>query len=213
MPHAQCFISAITYVVMESLQTLACASFLEHSIVGVQIPHNDIPGSLESWIRSWAKCIGVEPQDCAVEMVRECVERGWSCRLRVPRAFTKEVLMLCETLDICTVTSTCDESGLRDMTISTQVGWALRVKDFVAVRRKVRREKTRQRDFERRYVVLKYDVTEIMRHIRRCEVWEDSLEYILWGQIREQIESLPPWMQKQCVSRLVEDGVLDEFEL
>jgi len=99
------------------------------------------------------------------------------------------------------------------MTITTPVGWKLRVKDFVTVRRKVRREKSRQRDLERRYVVLKFDVTEMMNDIRRCEDWEDSLEYILWGGIRDEIESLPPWMQEKCVSRLVEDGVLDEFEL
>lgn len=197
---------------MESLQTLACASFLEHSSVGTEVPH-DIPGSLQPWIRSWVKCIGVEATDCVVEMVQECVERGWSSRLGVSRAFTQEVRVLCETLALSHVTSTCDEADMQDITITAPVGWTLKVKDFVSVRRSVRKEKNRQRDFERRYVVLKYDVTEIMNHIRRCEDWEDSLEYILWGQIRDEIESLPPWMQKKSVSRLVSDGVLDELEL
>lgn len=176
------------------------------------MPH-DIPGSLDSWVRSWAKCVGIEPEDGVVGMVRECAEHGWSCRRRATHAFAEEVRTLCETMDLRHVTSICDESGLRDMTISTRVGWTLRVKDFTAIRRRVYEEKRRQLDFQRRYIVVKHDVTAIMDDIRRCEDWEDSLVYILWGEIRGQIESLPPWMRKQCISRLVEDDVLDEFEL
>lgn len=46
-----------------------------------------------------------------------------------------------------------------------------------------------------------------------CEDWEDTLEYMLWGEVRSLIESLPREMRPKCVARLVDDGTLDEFEL
>lgn len=202
-----CFVYA-----MDSLQTLACRAFLEHSSTGTEVPH-DIPGTVESWVRSWAACAGLQPDDSVVDMVRECVEQGWSCRLRVTRAFTEEVCVFCDTLGVRRITSALDQPGFGDITISTQIGWKLRVKDFETVRRKVRDDKRKQLEFQRRYIVVKQDVTEIMDHIRRCESWEDCLAFILWGEIRGHIESLPPRMQKPCVSRLIEDGVLDSFEI
>lgn len=201
---------------MDSLQTRACHSFLERSSLGAEVPH-DTPGSQGSWVQSWAKCVGLVPENNVVDVVRECLERGSSYRLRVSRAFTEEVRALSETMDMSQVTSRCDgnkASEFNDITLSTPSGWTWRVKNFLLLRRRIREEKQKEVDFQRRYRVVKQDVVEIMGDIRRCEDWEDKLEYILWGEIRSLIECLPRGMRKKYVGRLQDDGILDDgFEL
>lgn len=119
--------------------------------------------------------------------------------------------------DLGQATSRCDgnkASQFNDIALSIPPGWAWRVKHFALIRRRIREEKQKEVDFQRRYRVVKQDVVEILGDIRRCEDWEDKLEYILWGEIRSLIESLPRGLRKKCVARLEDDGILDDgFEL
>lgn len=152
-----------------------------------------------------------------LQMVHECIERGSSSRLRVSRAFTEKVCALADTLDIRHTTSRCEggkASQLNDITISVLFGWTWRVKNFALIKQRIRAEEQKEAEFQLRYRVVKNEVVGTLGDICRCEDWEDSLEYILWGEIRSSIESLPRGMRKRCVARLVDDGILDdEFEL
>lgn len=201
---------------MISLQALACHSFLANSNIGTEIPH-DIPGTLRPWVNAWAKCVGSDNNADVLQMVHECIERGSSRRLYVSRAFTGKVCVLADTLDIRHATSRCEggkSSQFNDITISMVKGWTWRVKNFAAIRHRIREEEQKEAEFQRRYLPVKNEVVETLGDIRRCEDWEDSLEYILWGGIRSSIEFLPRGMRKKCVARLVDDGILDdEFEL
>lgn len=61
--------------------------------------------------------------------------------------------------------------------------------------------------------MVKNEVVEVLGDIRRCEYWEDSPEYILWGESRSSIEFLSRGMRKECVERLIDEGILDDSEL
>lgn len=201
---------------MHSLQALACHSFLAHTSVCTEIPHG-IPGTLRPWVKAWAKCVGLDKNADVLQMVHECIGRGSSSRLCVSRAFTGKLCALPDKLDIRHATSRCEgdkSSQFHDITISMLLGWTWRVKNFAVIRRRIREEEQKEEDFQRRYRPVKNEVVETLGDIRRCDEWEDSLEYILWGEIRSSIEFLPRGMRQKCVARLVDDGVLDaEFEL
>ncbi|CAN0559327.1 unnamed protein product, partial [Ectocarpus sp. 12 AP-2014] len=190
---------------MDCLQTLACYSFLTNSVVGTEIPC-DIPGTLRAWVRAWAGCVGLDKNADVLEMVHECIERGSSSRLCVSRAFTGKVDALADTLGIHYTTCRCEgdnkASGFHDTTIRTASGWTWRVKSFELIRQRIRAGEKKEAEFQRRYPVVKKEVIETLGDIRRCEDWEDRLEYILWGEIRSSIDLLPRGMRKKCVARL-----------
>lgn len=190
---------------MDSLQTIACISFLENSSLGTEVPHNT-PGALGSWVQAWTKCVGLEPEGSAVDMVRECLEYGLS--QGVDRAFVEETRTLAKTLDLIHV---CDG---RQITLTKPTEWTWRVKNFEAIKRKIREDRTKEAEFQRRYRAVKKDVMGIQKDIRRCEDWEDKLEYMLWGDVQSLIGSLPKDIQKRCITRLLDEGLLHEgFEL
>ena len=192
---------------MDSLQTATCTSFLENSTVGTEVPH-DTPGTLGSWVEAWAKCVGLAPERSVVGMVRECMERGSSRRQGADRAFVEETCPLAKTLDLI---HGCEG---HEITLSTPTEWTWRVKNFEVMRRKIREDRVKEADFQRRYRSVKKDVVEILGDIGRCEDWEDKMESLLWDEIRSTIESLPRRAREKCVVRLIDDGILDrEYEL
>lgn len=153
---------------MDSLQTLACHSFLVHSIVGTETPH-DTPGALRLWVGAWAKCVGLDNKADVLQMLHECIERGSS------------------SVDIRHATSRCDgdkASQFNDMTISMLLGWTWRIKNFALIRQRIRAEEQKEAESQRRYRVVKNEVVETLGDIRRCE---DSQKYML--QIRQRLST------------------------
>lgn len=84
---------------MDTLQTLACRSYLQNCRVGARVPF-DIPGSLDSWLSAWMDSIGFEEDKEVFDFVIECIHHGSATRRRASYPFRKRVEVICDTIGI-----------------------------------------------------------------------------------------------------------------
>ena len=84
---------------MDTLQYLACRSYLSGCKKGWRIPH-DIPGTTRLWVYAWIELIDFEKDEEVMDFIVECLTNGFSTRSRVPYSFRKRVEILSDTIGI-----------------------------------------------------------------------------------------------------------------